>query len=90
MECDLEVYKWAVGAEFLKVREVVKDLRDRRIVKGIKQGEIAKKLGVYQPKVSELENNTKPCSIKFVSQYITLLREVLKINEPLIKKEGSK
>ena len=77
---DMKVYKWMLGAPFADIRAKITDLRDRREIEGVKQGEVAKLLDVHQPNLSTLENATGPVSKNLAARYITLMNKILTSN----------
>ena len=78
---DIKVLKWTRAATPAEIRTVVSDLRNRREVNGIKQGDVAKMLDVFQSHVSALETGGGTESVKFTARYITVMRKVLNIGE---------
>ncbi len=76
-DLDIETYKWVRDASFEEIRTEVDNLRDFRIIKGIKQGGIAKILNCYQSQVSALENDNGVMSKRFTSRYISVMRKIM-------------
>lgn len=77
---DIKTYKWVRTATSTDIRKKIANLRDMREAAGIKQGDVAKILGVFQSNVSALENGKGPIFIKFTSRYITVMQKILNNN----------
>jgi len=54
------------------------DLKLRRIERGIKQWELASRIGVSPQRVSLVENGRKPVTTEFARRYMEALEELAK------------
>ena len=76
---DIKIYKWVHAAKPADIRKEINHLRFFREANGIKQGDVAKKLGSFSSTVSALETGNGKASLKFTVRYITLMRKILKL-----------
>jgi len=80
IQSDINIYKWVRQATLGEIRDKISDLRDRREAAGIKQGEVAERLSVFQSNISTLENGRGILSVKYAAKYITIMQNLLNIN----------
>ncbi|MCK5706657.1 MAG: helix-turn-helix transcriptional regulator [Candidatus Aureabacteria bacterium] len=62
-----------------QIRDVAKQIRDTRMKAGLKQVDLAKKLGVIQQYISKIETGRENCSIETLKQIADALNKNLTI-----------